>query len=64
MDVRWNIQKSDSILVKKLSEDLGVTEIVAHLLVLRGITTYDDLKKFFRPQISDFNDPFLLKKHE
>ena len=61
MDVRWNIQKSDSILVKKLSKELGVNEIIARLLVLRGITTYDKAKKFFRPQISDLHDPFLLK---
>tara|TARA_B100000674_G_scaffold57015_1_gene39709 strand:- start:14876 stop:16579 length:1704 start_codon:yes stop_codon:yes gene_type:complete len=61
MDIRWNIQKSDPILVKKLSEELGVNEIVAHLLVLRGINTYDEAKKFFRPQISDLHDPFLMK---
>ncbi len=61
MDVRWSIQKPNSILVKKLSVDLGVNEIVAHLLVLRGIKTYDEAKKFFRPQISDLHDPFLLK---
>ena len=61
MDMRWNIQKSDSILVKKLSEELGVNEIVAHLLVLRGINTYNEAKKFFRPQISDLHDPFLMK---
>ena len=61
MDVRWNIQKSESNLVKKLSKELGVNEIVAHLLVLRGITTYNEAKKFFRPQISDLHDPFLMK---
>ena len=61
MDVRWNIQNSDSVLVDKLSEELGVNEIVAHLLVLRGITTYNEAKKFFRPQISDLHDPYLLK---
>ena len=61
MDARWNIQKSDSNLVKRLSEELGVNEIVSHLLVLRGVTTYNDAKKFFRPQISDLHDPFLLK---
>lgn len=61
MDVRWNIQKSDPILVKKLSKELGVNEIIAQLLVHRGITTYDKAKKFFRPQISDLHDPFLLK---
>ena len=61
MSVRWNIKKSDSILVKKLSDELGINEIIAHLLVLRGITTYNEAKKFFRPQISDLHDPFLLK---
>ena len=61
MDVRWNIQRFDSLLVKKLSQELGVNEIIAQLLVIRGITTYDEAKKFFRPQISDLHDPFLLK---
>ena len=61
MDVRWNIQRFDSTLVKKLSQELGVNEIIAQLLVIRGITNYDDAKKFFRPQISDLHDPFLLK---
>jgi len=61
MDVRWNIQRFDSTLVKKLSQELGVNEIIAQLLVIRGITTYEEAKKFFRPQISDLHDPFLLK---
>ena len=58
MDVRWNIQRFDSTLVKKLSQELGVNEIIAQLLVIRGITTYEEAKKFFRPQISDLHDPF------
>ena len=29
--------------------------------MLRGISTFDEAKKFFRPQISDLHDPFLLK---
>ena len=46
MEVKWNIQKSDQNLVKKLSEELGVNEIVSHLLVLRGISTLEEAKKF------------------
>ena len=61
MEVKWKIQKSDQNLVTQLSEELGVNKIVAHLLVLRGISTFDEAKKFFRPQISDLHDPFLLK---
>ena len=64
MEVNWTIQKSDKEVVKKLSSELGVNEIVAHLLVVRGITTYDMAKSFFRPQISDLHSPFLMKGME
>jgi len=64
MEVKWNIQDSDPIIVKKLATELGVNEIVSHLLVLRGITSFEDARTFFRPQISDLHDPFLLKGME
>lgn len=64
MEAHWTVQKSDKEVVKKLSSELGVNEIVAHLLVLRGITTYDMAKSFFRPQISDLHSPFLMKGME
>ena len=64
MEVNWTIQKSDKEVVKKLSSELGVNEIVAHLLVVRGITTYDMAKSFFRPKISDLHSPFLMKGME
>ena len=61
MESVWNIQNEDKKQVKNLADELGVNEIVAHLLVLRGIITYEDAKKFFRPQISHLHDPFLMK---
>ena len=61
METVWNIQNEDKNQVKKLVDELGVNEIVAHLLVLRGIITYEAAKKFFRPQISHLHDPFLMK---
>jgi single-stranded-DNA-specific exonuclease len=61
METLWNIQNLDTKQVKQLAEELGVNEIVAHLLVLRGITNYEDAKKFFRPQISHLHNPFLMK---
>lgn len=64
MGTHWSIQKSDKKVVKKLASKLGVNEIVAHLLVLRGITTYDMAKSFFRPQITDLHSPFLMKGME
>ena len=61
METKWNIQKSDESVVHNLASELGVNKIVAHLLVLRGITTFDAAKTFFRPQISDLHSPFLMK---
>ena len=61
METKWNIQKSDESVVHNLVSELGVNKIVAHLLVLRGITTFDASKTFFRPQISDLHSPFLMK---
>ena len=61
MQKNWNILESNNAVVSKLSKALNVSEIVAHLLVLRGITTFDEAKSFFRPEISDLHDPFLMK---
>ena len=38
---RWEVKKTDTKIVKKLAQDLGVSEIIATLLVLRGITKFD-----------------------
>ena len=61
MQKNWNILSSDNIVVSALSKALNVSEIVAHLLVLRGITTFEEAKLFFRPKISHLHDPFLMK---
>ena len=61
MQKNWNILESKNTVVSKLSKALNVSEIVAHLLVLRGITTFDEAKSFFRPEISHLNNPFLMK---
>ena len=43
-----------------LAEQLGISPILAQLLVKRGITESKEAKKFFRPQLSDLHDPFLM----
>ena len=61
MNKRWEVKKSDSAIVQKLAKDLDVSEIVAHLLVLRGIKTFTEAKLFFRPELSHLHDPFFMK---
>ena len=64
MHKRWEVKKSDTAIVQKLAKDLDVSEIVANLLVLRGIKTFDEAKLFFRPELFHLHDPFLMKNME
>ena len=62
METRWIIAKDvDKQIVKSLSESLGIDEILAILLVQRGITNFEEAKNFFRPSLSQLHDPFLMK---
>ena len=45
----------------ELGEKLGMSPILAQLLIKRGITTESAAKRFFRPQLADLINPFLMK---
>ncbi len=47
--------------VKSLSEELSINKILAQLLVQREITTFEDARDFFRPNLENLHDPFLMK---
>ena len=40
---------------------MNISPILAQILVRRGITTEPAAKRFFRPQLGDLIDPFLMK---
>ena len=60
--MHW-IQKTpiDSKIVQQLSTDLGVDKMIATLLIQRGISTFEEAKSFFRPNLNELHDPFLMK---
>ena len=43
-----------------LSKELGISPILCQLLLERGINDAEGAKHFFRPQLSDLYDPFLM----
>ncbi|MGY3792306.1 single-stranded-DNA-specific exonuclease RecJ [Aquimarina sp. 433] len=60
--MRWTLRpKSSSTVTTNLAKALNVDEIIASLLVQRGIETFEDAKRFFRPSLEDLHDPFLMK---
>ena len=60
--MRWTLKpKPDPITVSTLAEKLGTGIPVARLLVQRGIESFEEAKHFFRPDLKDLHDPFLMK---
>ncbi|MCW9037000.1 single-stranded-DNA-specific exonuclease RecJ [Altibacter sp.] len=63
--MRWTLQpKPPTQKVEQLANALGVEKPIASLLLQRGIETYDDAKKFFRPSLEDLHDPYLMTDME
>jgi single-stranded-DNA-specific exonuclease RecJ len=62
MEKNWKIkERGNPAVIEHLSQVLGIDKILANLLIQRGITTYEDAKAFFRPELSQLHDPFLMK---
>ena len=62
MNTRWTIKPNpDPEIVNSLMQSLGVEKPIAKLLAQRDITTFEEAKKFFRPNLKDLHDPYLMK---
>ena len=64
MTYKWNyltITPKQAEESRQLAQALGISPILARLLVERGITTVQAARKFFRPQLPELHDPFLMK---
>src|SRR5690554_7797483 len=60
--MRWKIKPiPEAEKVDSLSKALNVEKPIAHLLVQRGIETFEDANRFFRPKLEDLHDPYLMK---
>lgn len=60
--MRWTLKpKPDSDKLKHLQSVLNVDEMIATLLLQRGIETFEQAKAFFRPNLDDLHDPYLMK---
>ena len=61
MDRRWKILTADKQKSDLLKESLKISSIICNILVQRGIETFDQSKKYFRPVLTDLHDPWLMK---
>jgi len=60
--MRWTLKKEpEKEKIDKLARELQVDSGIAKILCQRQIETFEEAKKFFRPNLKDIHDPFLLK---
>ena len=60
--MRWTLkQKPAAEKIKHLANELKVDELIATLLVQRGIETFEQARQFFRPSLQDLHNPYLMK---
>ena len=64
MTYKWNFEQLSQEQLQHatdLAKQLGISPILGRILVQRGIDTPEQASKFFRPQLTDLLDPFLMR---
>lgn len=58
---KWVGKEYDKQAAERISEALGLTGVISHILVNRGEDTPEKASEFLNPSLSKLYDPFLLK---
>ena len=64
MKYQWNYQPptdEDKACAEKLAGEVNVNLAIAQMLVARGVRTQEQVRAYFRPQLLDLHDPYLMK---
>ena len=60
-ECKWILkEQADPEKVGRLAAEVGIDKVLAELLVKRGVETFAQARAFFRPNLSDLHDPFLM----
>jgi len=61
MEKRWKIPATDEQKITQLQQSLKIHPAICRILVQRSIETFEQAKNFFRPELKDLHDPWLMK---
>ena len=64
MNKKWQIYETDDEKVRELKEKYKINNLLATILVNRGITDKEEIRKFLEPTRQDFYNPYLMKDME
>jgi single-stranded-DNA-specific exonuclease len=60
--MRWTLKPiPDSQKQQQLAQELGIDPFLSGLLVQRGVEAFAEAKAFFRPDLEELHDPYLMK---
>src|SRR5256885_5536777 len=58
---KWIVRERDHARAGQLASTLGVSPIVAHLLIARGHEDAESARSFLKPSLDQLHDPFLMR---
>src|SRR5665213_819681 len=61
MKKRWKIVEPEPGKIAELKKSLSISSTLCNILIQRGIDTFEKAKNYFRPQLLQLHDPFLMK---
>ncbi|VAW25214.1 Single-stranded-DNA-specific exonuclease RecJ [hydrothermal vent metagenome] len=60
--MRWKLKpEPNPQIISKLAQELSIDNTLAKLLAQRGLENYNQAKAFFRPNLKDLHNPYLMK---
>lgn len=64
MKKKWEYLEQDEELIKQIATKHNISEVLAKILVNRGITGEEEIEIFLNPKRNNFHNPFLLNDME
>lgn len=61
MEKRWRMRPYEPRAAEALHGSLNIHPVLCQMLAQRGITSFEEARSFFRPELSHLHDPFLMK---
>lgn len=64
MNYKWNYElpaPEQAEAAKELADIVNVSPTICQMLIERGLSTPEAIRSFFRPQLHELHDPFLMK---
>lgn len=56
----WNVKESCPEAVQDFSQEVGVSEVLSHLLIQRGLLEPDEANYFLNPSLKNLSDPYVI----